>query len=174
MILYCPNFGFAEGSGYNEQGEYAGYLVTDGVDDGVTSSNFPMGKDFTVVGEWKMLKNSDTYELAGINKYDSFALYNYSYNNRINMYIHSGQGTPINTDSIKAFTSTGLIYIDDFNNVEEVIPRDETDRGYSLFMGYKNNVFTKLAFKNISIYPTVLSKEDCIKAYNYLQTLKAK
>lgn len=172
--LVLSNFGFAEGSGYNEEGEYAGYLVTDGVDDGIQSSNFSIGKDFTVVGEWEMLKNSDTYELAGINKYDSFILYNYSYNNRINVYIHSGQGTLINTDSIKAFTSTGLIYIDNFNNVEEVIPRDKTDRGYTLFIGYNNNVFTKLAFKNLAIYSEVLSKDDCIKAYNYLQTLKAK
>lgn len=172
--LVLSNFGFAEGSGYNEEGEYAGYLVTDGVDDEIQSSNFSIGKDFTVVGEWKMLKNSDTYELAGINKYNSFILYNYSYNNRINVYIHSGIGTPINTDSIKAFTSTGLIYIDNFNNVEEVIPRDKTDRGYTLFIGYNNNVFTKLAFKNLAIYSEVLSKEDCIKAYNYLQTLKAK
>lgn len=31
--LVLSNFGFAEGSGYNEEGEYAGYLVTDGVDD---------------------------------------------------------------------------------------------------------------------------------------------
>lgn len=154
--------------------DYEGYLVTDGVDDEIQSSNFSIGKDFTVVGEWKMLKNSDTYELAGINKYDSFILYNYSYNNRINVYIHSGQGTPINMDSIKSFTSTGLIYIDNFNNVEEVIPRDKTDRGYTLFIGYNNNVFTKLAFKNLAIYSEVLSKEDCIKAYNYLQTLKSK
>lgn len=28
--LVLSNFGFAEGSGYNEEGEYAGYLVTDG------------------------------------------------------------------------------------------------------------------------------------------------
>lgn len=154
--------------------EYEDYLVTDGVDDKIVSSAFKMGEDFTVVGEWKMLKNSDTHELAGINKHGSFILYNYSYNNRINVYIHSGQGTPINTDSIKAFTSTGLIYINDFNNVEEVIPRDKTDLGYPLFIGYNNNVFTKFAFKNLAIYPTVLSKDDCIKAYNYLQTLKAK
>lgn len=172
--LVLSNLGFIEGSGYNEEGGYEGYLVTDGVDDIIRSSAFSVGKDFTVVGEWKMLKNSDTHELAGINKHDSFILYNYSYNNRINVYIHSGQGTPINTDSIKAFTSTGLIYINDFNNVEEVIPRDKTDLGYPLFIGYNNNVFTKLAFKNLAIYPTVLSKEDCIKAYNYLQTLKAK
>lgn len=48
--LVLSNFGFAEGSGYNEQGEYAGYLVTDGVDDKIVSSVFGMGKDFTIVG----------------------------------------------------------------------------------------------------------------------------
>lgn len=37
------------------------------------------------------------------------------------------------------------------------------------------NIFTKTAFKNLGIYNNqLLSKEDCIKAYNYLQTLKAK
>ena len=43
--LVLSNFGFAEGSGYNEEGEYAGYLVTDGVDDKITSSTFEMGND---------------------------------------------------------------------------------------------------------------------------------
>lgn len=31
-----------------------------------------------------------------------------------------------------------------------------------------------IAFKNLGIYNRILSKEDCIKAYDYLQTLKAK
>lgn len=32
-----------------------------------------------------------------------------------------------------------------------------------------------LSFKNLGIYDNhILSKDDCIKAYNYLQTLKAK
>lgn len=32
-----------------------------------------------------------------------------------------------------------------------------------------------MAFKNLAIYDGKnLSKDDCIKAYNYLQTLKAK
>lgn len=43
-----------------------------------------------------------------------------------------------------------------------------------LTIGYSGNDYTKIAFRNLAIYPTVLSKEDCIKAYNYLQTLKAK
>lgn len=35
--------------------------------------------------------------------------------------------------------------------------------------------FTKMVFKNLSFYDNqLLDKEDCIKAYNYLQTLKAK
>lgn len=35
--------------------------------------------------------------------------------------------------------------------------------------------FTKMAFKNLAIYDGKnLSKDDCIKAYNYLQSLKAK
>lgn len=34
--------------------------------------------------------------------------------------------------------------------------------------------FDRIALKNLAIYPRILSKDDCIKAYNYLQTLKAK
>lgn len=34
--------------------------------------------------------------------------------------------------------------------------------------------FDRIAFKNLAIYPRILSKDDCIKAYNYLQSLKAK
>lgn len=53
--LVLSNFGFIEGSGYNEEGEYAGYLVTDGVDDRVVSRSFTLNKDWTIVGNWKML-----------------------------------------------------------------------------------------------------------------------
>ena len=49
--LILSNFGFAEGSGYNEQGEYAGYLVTDGVDDSGRAVGLTISKDFTLVGE---------------------------------------------------------------------------------------------------------------------------
>lgn len=37
--------------------EYEGYLVTDGVDDKIVSSVFGMGKDFTIVGDWKFIDN---------------------------------------------------------------------------------------------------------------------
>lgn len=171
--LILSNFGFAEGSGYNEEGEYAGYLVTDGVDDKITSSAFKMGKDFTVVGEWKFLKE-DVIKLAGFVKYDAFMFYNYSYYNRINIYIYSPQGVAFNNvDTIKAVTSEGQVYFD-FNSIKEVKPGDLADKGYVMNIGHNGSNHTKLALKNFAIYPTVLSKDDCIKAYNYLQTLKAK
>lgn len=153
--------------------EYEGYLVTDGVDDKIDSSVFKMNKDFTIIGEWKFLKE-DVIKLAGFVKYDAFMFYNYSYSNRINIYIYSSQATAFNNvDTIKAVTSEGQVYFD-FNSIKEVKPGDFTDKGYAMNIGHKGSNYTKLALKNFAIYPTVLSKEDCIKAYNYLQTLKAK
>ena len=170
--LVLSNFGFIEGSGYNEEGEYAGYLVTDGVDDKITSSAFKMGKDFTVVGEWKFLKE-DVIKLAGFVKFDAFMFYNYSYRNRTNIYIYNPQGTAFIGSTIKAVTSEGQVYFD-FNSIKEVKLGDLADRGYVMNIGHNGSNHTKLALKNFAIYPTVLSKDDCIKAYNYLQTLKAK
>lgn len=172
--LVLSNFGFIEGSGYNEEGEYAGYLVTDGVDDEIASSAFKMGKDFTVVGEWKFLKE-DVVKLAGFVKYDTFLFYNYSHNNGIRIYIYRLQQGVIfnNVDTIKAVTSEGQVYFD-FNSIKEVKPGDLADKGYAMNIGLNGSNHTKLALKNFAIYPTVLSKDDCIKAYNYLQTLKAK
>lgn len=154
--------------------EYAGYLVTDGVDDKITSSVFKMNKDFTTTGEWKFLKE-DVIKLAGFVKYDAFVFYNYSsYSNGINIYIYNPQGTTFNNvDTIKAVTSEGQVYFD-FNSIKEVKPGDLTDRGHAMNIGHNGSNHTKLALKNFAIYPTVLSKDDCIKAYNYLQTLKAK
>lgn len=170
--LVLSNFGFAEGSGYNEEGEYAGYLVTDGVDDMIRSSSFLFGNDFTVVGEWEFLQE-DSNVLAGFNKnYTYFILYNYI--SGVNVYVKNGKGTSIrNTKTLKAVTSEGLVYID-FNSEQKVEIADKVEADLPLYIAYNGNNYTKMAFKNLAIYPTVLSKDDCIKAYNYLQTLKAK
>nr|DAN09689.1 MAG TPA: hypothetical protein [Caudoviricetes sp.] len=93
--LVLSNFGFAEGSGYNEEGEYAGYLVTDGVDDKIQSSAFTVGKDWTTVGEWEFLKE-DAIKIAGIAKFGSFRFYNYSLTGRMNVYINAELGTNVN------------------------------------------------------------------------------
>lgn len=164
------NFGFAEGSGYNEEGEYAGYLVTDGVDDKITSSTFEMGNDWTVIGDWELI-NTGKNDNAGIVKFDSIVIYNY---NPILINIKNGRNNLIpDQNTVNAICSDGRIYSKDW---KESIYNEETESTSKnlLTIGYSGNSYTKIAFKNLAIYPTVLSKEDCIKAYNYLQTLKAK
>lgn len=59
--------------------EYEGYLVTDGVDDKITSSIFKMGNDWTVIGDWELI-NTGKNDNAGIVKFDSIVIYNYNYN----------------------------------------------------------------------------------------------
>lgn len=168
--LVLSNFGFAEGSGYNEEGEYAGYLVTDGVDDKITSSTFEMGNDWTVIGDWELI-NTGKNDNAGIVKFDSIIIYNY---NPILINIKNGRNNLIpDQNTVNAICSDGRIYSKDW---KESIYNEETESTSKNFLtiGYSGNVYTKIAFKNLAIYPTVLSREDCIKAYNYLQTLKAK
>lgn len=168
--LVLSNFGFAEGSGYNEEGEYAGYLVTDGVDDKIISSIFKMGNDWTVIGDWELI-NTGKNDNAGIVKFDSIVIYNY---NSMLINIKNGRNILIpDQNTVNAICSDGRIYSKDW---KESIYNEETESTSKnlLTIGYSGNVYTKIAFKNLAIYPTVLSGEDCIKAYNYLQTLKAK
>lgn len=168
--LVLSNFGFAEGSGYNEEGEYAGYLVTDGVDDKIISSIFKMGNDWTVIGDWELI-NTGKNDNAGIVKFDSIVIYNY---NSMIINIKNGRNILIpDQNTVNAICSDGRIYSKDW---KESIYNEETESTSKNFLtiGYSGNIYTKIAFKNLAIYPTVLSREDCIKAYNYLQTLKAK
>lgn len=168
--LILSNFGFAEGSGYNEEGEYAGYLVTDGVDDKIISSIFKMGNDWTVIGDWELI-NTGKNDNAGIVKFNSIVIYNY---NSMLINIKNGRNILIpDQNTVNAICSDGRIYSKDW---KESIYNEETESTSKNFLtiGYSGNAYTKIAFKNLAIYPTVLSREDCIKAYNYLQTLKAK
>lgn len=150
--------------------EYEGYLVTDGVDDKITSSTFEMGNDWTVIGDWELI-NTGKNDNAGIVKFDSIVIYNY---NPILINIKNGRNNLIpDQNTVNAICSDGRIYSKDW---KESIYNEETESTSKnlLTIGYSGNVYTKIAFKNLAIYPTVLSREDCIKAYNYLQTLKAK
>lgn len=171
--LVLSNFGFAEGSGYNEEGEYAGYLVTDGVDDRVQDSSFKLNKDWTLVGEWVFLNQKATN--AGITKPFSFVVYNRT--TGLSLFINTGTSgiTIENVKSIKAICSDGRIYFDDWS--EMLISKDQniTSSTSVLSIGFNGTAYTQMAFKNLGIYNNqLLSKDDCIKAYNYLQTLKAK
>lgn len=170
--LILSNFGFAEGSGYNEEGEYAGYLVTDGVDDKIISSVFKMGKDFTVVGEWVLLQNIN---VSSLRMDGSFVIRN----NETGLFLlldRVGSYTRVSDKSLKAFCSNGTIYKSDWAEQIETVTKDGTGGNRQLMIAGRSNglEYDKMAFKNLAIYPRILSKDDCIKAYNYLQTLKAK
>lgn len=152
--------------------EYEGYLVTDGVDDKIISSIFKMGNDWTVIGDWELI-NTGKNDNAGIVKFDSIVIYNYNYNSVL-INIKNGRNILIpDQNTVNAICSDGRIYSKDW---KESIYNEETESTSKNFLtiGYSGNAYIKIAFKNLAIYPTVLSREDCIKAYNYLQTLKAK
>lgn len=169
--LVLSNFGFIEGSGYNEEGEYAGYLVTDGVDDKIVSSVFGMGKDFTIVGDWKFIDNKRNG--TGLVKGSSFYIYNTMIG--LDLYINSGsvKNSLDGIKSINAACSDGRAYDRNWN---EILANtgNVVGSGGMLEVSSSGGRFDRIAFKNFAIYPRILSKDDCIKAYNYLQTLKAK
>ena len=153
--------------------DYEGYLVTDRVDDRIQSSSFELGKDWTIVGEWVLLNQSVIN--AGIAKPFSFVIYNRT--TGLSLFINSGTlATTIeNVKSIKAICSDGRIYLDDWS--EMLINKDQniTSSTSVLSIGFNGTAYTQIAFKNLGIYNNqILSKDGCIKAYNYLQTLKEK
>ena len=152
---------------------HGSYLVTDGVDDKVYSSAFTLGKKFTVVGEWIFIKPEQVYNLAGIVKDPSFYLYNYQAGT--NAYIRSPLGTLIQGEyAVKAIQSSNIVYLNNWNERELNTEQNQVDKGRPFIIGWNGTSFTRLAFKNAAIYGKELSKEDAIKAYIYLQTLKAK
>lgn len=151
--------------------EYEGYLVTDGVDDKIVSSVFGMGKDFTIVGDWKFIDNKKSG--TGLVKGSSFYIYNTMIG--LDLYINSGsvKNSLDGIKSINAACSDGRAYDRNWN---EILANtgNVVGSGGMLEVSSSGGRFDRIAFKNLAIYPRILSKDDCIKAYNYLQTLKAK
>lgn len=151
--------------------EYEGYLVTDGVDDKIVSSFFEMGKDFTIVGDWKFIDNKKSG--TGLVKASSF----YIYNTMIGLDLYINSGSVVNSldgiKSINAACSDGRAYDRNWN---EILANtgNVVGSGGMLEVSSSGGRFDRIAFKNLAIYPRILSKDDCIKAYNYLQTLKSK
>lgn len=151
--------------------EYEGYLVTDGVDDKIVSSSFEMGKDFTIVGDWKFIDNKKSG--TGLVKGSSFYIYNTMIG--LDLYINSGsvKNSLDGIKSINAACSDGRAYDRNWN---EILANtgNVVGSGGILEVSSSGGRFDRIAFKNLAIYPRILSKDDCIKAYNYLQTLKSK
>lgn len=154
--------------------EYEGYLVTDGVDDRVTSSSFTLNKNWTIVGNWKMLQ-PEANKLSGIVKQNSLFIYNSV--DGLNISINDAWNFFKLKDirSVNAICSDGRIYLNDWTEIIDSKQQTVNESVGTLVIGILGNVYTSLAFKNLSFYNNQnLSKDDCIKAYNYLQTLKAK
>lgn len=170
--LVLSNFGFIEGSGYDEEGEHAGYLVTDGVDDKVQSSSFTMNEDWTIVGDWELLSNVQIN--CGIVKAQNVYLYNTA--NGLLISINNPRSLQsFGTKSLHAICSDGRLYDRNWVEYEYTVDQNFEIVKSSLNIGFNLNNYTQIAFKNLGIYNNqILSKDDCIKAYNYLQTLKAK
>lgn len=173
--LVLSNFEFAEGSGYNEEGEYEGYLVTDGVDDIASSNTVVYEADFTFIGEWKFIQKDDT--VAGINSSSHLYIQN-RYNRGATVMINSTFENKKNiTDymTFKAITSKGKGYDENWNEVDLLYGDGNKGTSGVNIGGQGGTEFCHMIFKNMALYMNkVFTKDDCIKAYNYLQTIKAK
>lgn len=152
--------------------EYEGYLVTDGVDDKVKSSIFTMNEDWTIVGDWELLSNVQIN--CGIVKAQNVYLYNTA--NGLLISINNPRSLQsFGTKSLHAICSDGRLYDRNWVEYEYTVDQNFEIVESSLNIGFNLNNYTQIAFKNLGIYNNqILSKDDCIKAYNYLQTLKSK
>lgn len=155
--------------------EYEGYLVTDGVDDIASSNTVVYEADFTFIGEWKFIQKDDT--VAGINSSSHLYIQN-RYNRGATIMINSTFENKKNiTDymTFKAITSKGKAYDENWNEVDLLYGDGYKGPSGVNIGGQGGTEFCHMIFKNMALYMNkVFSKDDCIKAYNYLQTLKAK
>ena len=154
--------------------DYEGYLVTDGVNDKIQSSSFELDKDWTMVGNWVLLQG--TYKPAGVVK--SSILYIYNNSNGMAVYLKSSSIPNVLSEikSLYAVCSDGRVYDNNWNEHQLAIGEESKNISNLRFgVSADGTKFTKTAFKNSAIYNgKVLTKDQCIKAYNYLQTLKEK
>lgn len=155
--------------------EYEGYLVTDGVDDIASSNIVVYEADFTFIGEWKFIQKDDT--VAGINSVSHLYIQN-RYNRGATVMINSTFENKKNiTDymTFKAITSKGKGYDENWNEVDLLYGDGNKGLSQVSIGGQGGSDFCHMIFKNMALYMNkVFSKDECIKAYNYLQTLKSK
>ena len=155
--------------------EYEGYLVTDGVDDIASSNIVVYEADFTFIGEWKFIQKDDT--VAGINSVSHLYIQN-RYNRGATVMINSTFENKKNiTDymTFKAITSKGKAYDENWNEVDLLYGDGNKGPSQVSIGGQGGSDFCHMIFKNMALYMNkVFTKDECIKAYNYLQTLKSK
>lgn len=155
--------------------QYEGYMVTDGVDDIASSNTFVYEADFTFIGEWKFIQKDNT--VAGINSPSHLYIQN-RYNRGATVMINSTFENKKNiTDymTFKAITSKGKGYDENWNEVDLLYGDGNKGTSGVNIGGQGGTEFCHMLFKNMALYMNkVFSKDECIKAYNYLQTIKSK
>lgn len=150
--------------------EYEGYLVTDGVDDKAVSKQFKFGKNFTVILDFKFPVKKISY--CGFDLSSKVRIQNLQ--GRGVYVVLKGNKTLIPSNVVRAVTSEGKVYDENWNEYN-IVPGNVSSNYTMVNLGFDgSNQFAESATKLAGIYSSTLSKDDCIKAYNYLQTLKAK
>lgn len=150
--------------------EYEGYLITDGVDDKAVSKQFKFGENFTVILDFKFPVKKISY--CGFDLSSKVRIQNLQGSG---VYVVlKGNKTLIPSNVVRAVTSEGKVYDENWNEYN-IVPGNISSNYTMVNLGFDgSNQFAESATKLAGIYSSALSKDDCIKAYNYLQTLKAK
>lgn len=150
--------------------EYEGYLVTDGVDDKAVSKQFKFGKNFTVILDFKFPVKKISY--CGFDLSSKVRIQNLQGSG---VYVVlKGNKTLIPSNVVRAVTSEGKVYDENWNEYN-IVPGNVSSNYTMVNLGFDgSNQFAESATKLAGIYSSTLSKDECIKAYNYLQTLKSK
>lgn len=150
--------------------EYEGYLITDGVDDKAVSKQFKFGENFTVILDFKFPVKKISY--CGFDLSSKVRIQNLQGSG---VYVVlKGNKTLIPSNVVRAVTSEGKVYDENWNEYN-IVPGNISSNYTMVNLGFDgSNQFAESATKLAGIYSSILSKDDCIKAYNYLQTLKSK
>lgn len=150
--------------------EYEGYLVTDGVDDKAVSKQFKFGENFTVILDFKFPVKKISY--CGFDLSSKVRIQNLQGSG---VYVVlKGNKTLIPSNVVRAVTSEGKVYDENWNEYN-IVPGNISSNYTMVNLGFDgSNQFAESATKLAGIYSSILSKDECIKAYNYLQTLKSK
>lgn len=150
--------------------EYEGYLITDGVDDKAVSKQFKFGENFTVILDFKFPVKKISY--CGFDLSSKVRIQNLQGSG---VYVVlKGNKTLIPSNVVRAVTSEGKVYDENWNEYN-IVPGNISSNYTMVNLGFDgSNQFAESATKLAGIYSSILSKDECIKAYNYLQTIKAK
>ena len=163
--LKLSGFDGTPGSGFED-----GYLVFDGVDDGAISSQFTLGKSWTLIGDWEF--TTEIPNAAGFSK--SSQLYVYNFAAGALTFINrgaSGLSHP-GVRSFRAVCSDGRLYGRDWQLYTDDTEQTVESSVHPISIGKTGPNGTTMRFKNLAIYEGApLSEEQCKKAYNWLQTL---